>query len=458
MANPLKWLNRDDVDHYMLRYREPGSRNWQSAPIDEEEFQDPDHIEEHLPEDDVENAAETQNWPAGHYQLQGRKSNGGFTDGVWTFEIEANDDEVEDSTDELDPIEQLAQTQQMILDELHGGGARISDPGEARGAVFERALNGEIPEGADLERLDAFLKDWEDAEQSAPTNPDEVAGQLYQMQVAEGNTEAAAAILSDWFAAQGGQSDGSLMGMVRDGAGDLDVSMNTVKTLGLLKFIDDPRTITREALGGAIEGAAPGGIGRAAGGEQQRSGIQDLLSQQEGALPAGDPGEAGAGSDTDPDQGADDVDQEIEAAPAETAGGSGADLDLAVDDVDDVEEPDAPDAADPSEATEATEDPDDVGEDEIIATASMDDYAGPPREGAESGESGPETHSEVSAAPEVADAMADGQGDESESESVDDVLDELDDEADREGGDYPGAQDAMARASDAAREEEDDPE
>lgn len=443
----FEWLRRQNIDHYIIRYREDGSGNWQTPPIDADEFRDPDDLDEIIPKEDAINAAEIQNWPPGHYQLIGKKANAGFTDSVWTFQVKPDDsDEPSDDEDEeLDPIEQLAQTQRLILEQLDDRGGPISDPSEARGAVFARALDGDL-DGANLDRLDSFLSKWEEATSSPPSSPDEVAGQLYQMQMAQGNVEAASALLSEWFAADSGRDDGSLLQMVREGGGDMDVSMDTVKTLGLLKFIDDPRTITREALGGALEGAAPGGVGASAGGAETRAGLADLMELEGGRQRDGEAAAAGVDQE--------DVDAASETGGEPAAATTGADLDLAVDVADEagdapVDEPEPP--ADESAGTAAG------AEDEgIVATVDRDEYAGPPRDAGGSDESGPVTHSEVEAGPDVAEAIEDGGGDEATSEggdeSIGDVVDDLEEQTDREAGDYPDAAESMERLTDAADE------
>lgn len=381
-----------DVDYWMLRRREHGSGDWMTVDLDDKDI-NPERIPEPLPEDDVRNRAEVEGWPPGVYHLMGVKKNKGYTGARWKFEIP---EEEGNQQRELTEDEKLDRAAERAVRRAQEQGPAIDTPGKAMGAIFEATLKGEMPEGVDMGRLAEFVDVWRGMEQTAPTSPDEVAGELYQMQVAGGNMEAATAILGDWFQAQGARQGGDSMLELVQNSGDLDVSMDTIKALGMLKFLDDPRGMVRETTTGMLEAQAGAVAGR--GQQQGGAGLADLF--QQAGPGAEEPAEGEAAEDA----------PALDGEQAEPEPATGADLDLVADPEAAPDEQAAPDGAERAES------------------------AREPAGGTEAGEPTP-------------DATTGTQG------ALDDALGDVEDQVDTEAGEVPSATEAMQDLQAAADED-----
>lgn len=371
------------IDHWELRYNKPGQTAWDRAEhVTEHLNVDPGDLQEPLDEEAVKQTAETEGWPAGKYKCQARYEDGTHGPNKWTVEVKA--DESATQREEKSTEDRILETQTAILEELRDGSGSITSPDEARGITYMRALNGDLDE-EQTETLQNFLESWEDSTREAPKSPNEVAGELYRMQIERGNVEQATELLDAWFAAENtGRQD--LLELATSGD-EFSLDMDTVKSLGMLRFLENPREFIREASAGVME-AGQGGVRD----QSQDGGLSSLVGAatepSEGEAPASEP------------------EQLPEADEPADGLGTARELDIVGAEADEGGQADA--AADAE--GDSTSDPDPPAETDAAAAES---------------DQGRETSAEADA------------------EGVDEVLDDLDEQTDREAGEFPNAQDAM---------------
>ena len=446
------------IDHYKIMFREFDG-NYSEAEFCEEAIDNATAMSEPIDEDAFARTAENMDWRKGEYKCQARNTDGTFGATQWVVKVGSP----EEVAEEQDEIDQLRQSVEMLAAEVAEGGVSISDPDEARGAVFERLLEGDLdPDTAGS--LRDFLSEWEQQSRDPVSDPGEFAAKLANAHLASGNNQMATAILDRWMQSETqaqADGDGSLVSLAQNIDSD-EMDMETIKTLGALRFLDDPRGMIHDAAGGLMDAAeeAPAADAQAdgqaagspiadalsTGGQQQaQSGAQTAASETGGTQGAQPP------ADTGGDESTESGDESADEAPRSAA-------DLSVPGMDEPE-------ADPMSA--APEDVDDQGE---------------------TGD--PVTHSEVEAGPEVAEAVegdnrgnVDGDGEYgascpycgktfykdsqdaaeaavrghkgncAEKSELDREESALEDEIDREADEYPNAADAMDRLNDAADDE-----
>lgn len=304
-----------EIDHYELKVKSKNG-GWTAPGKEfstfETELEDIGALEHKLDEQLVEKTAEAEGWPAGEYRLLAMAKGGGVAGHEWRIEWDGPGDD-DEAVQQLTPEEELREEVRAIRRRLDENVGQVSSPDEAVGYAFGEAIkNGDM---SPPELIEA-AKSW----RGPPSDPGEWAGVLMQAQVQQGNVEAAMALLGDWLDAErGGQK--SMLETVMESGADVDISTDTIKALGMLKFVDDPGSFMRDATQGMLQADAAAGQSGPVG-----SRLRDLLD--------GDEDEAGDGADdagTAPDEAEATVeaDDAGELADAEPDVQTGADLDLA---------------------------------------------------------------------------------------------------------------------------------
>lgn len=338
MALLDRFSNEADVDHHLLQ-RSQKSGGW-TTPDFETDLDDVDNLDEPLAEDGVRNIAESENWPAATYQMVARREDGTLTDALWQF-----DHEPEGGSEELTQEEKLERRLRRMESKLEDGRRRLEEPGDLYGAVAERLLDGEELDEETLEGLGAFAESWQSATAEPPEDPGQFAALLASNFMAAGEIEGAAAVLDRWFEQGQSEERKSLVELASD-SNLGETSMDDIKTLGLLQFLEDPRGMMRDLSAGMMDAAQAPPADAQAGGRGSRS---------EGPFSAlADASDALAG-DRDAEREAPDPEtRQPPAEPEPAVASRGAEFGL--EDVDELESDDA------DEDLEEPGEPDDVDE------------------------------------------------------------------------------------------------
>lgn len=239
--------SKPPIDHYELHRKGPTTGGW-ATPDFEHNLPDLASLGEPLDQEGVVNTAESEGWPSGTYKLVGRREDGTLTSALWEFDHESKQQQRE----ELTPEERRERRLARIEEKLDDGRRRINEPGDLYGETAERILNGEDVGQEQMEAIASFAETWENQTREPPSDPGEFAAKLANAHMSMGDVEAAAAILDRWFEQSQTDQDESLVEIASNsnlGA----TSMDDVKTLGILKFLEDPKSLTREVTGGLLE-------------------------------------------------------------------------------------------------------------------------------------------------------------------------------------------------------------
>lgn len=313
LRDALRGESEPEIDHYILRFRKHGSGNWSSPDIDTNAI-DPDKIPDLIPEQDVRNRAEIENWPDGVYQLMGIKSNKGFTGAEWTFKLGKED---ADDEPELTPTERMLERMDKRLARLEEDG--IGPPEDLEGKLMH-TMHAYEQGDIDEETVGASIAMYKDVSALVRQSEGDILDRIAEQKLDEDDLDAAATYaLAKKQAERGG---GGLLQNALEGDVNLDGDIG-IKELIYLdayhEFGDELKSLLR-----------------------MQGGIQNNAVAQ---------GDLGALINNEPDE-SDEADVEVDEPGQEPAPTSGADFDLAPG----VEDPTA-DAAESAES--ATEQPDD---------------------------------------------------------------------------------------------------
>lgn len=162
--------------------------------------------------------------------------------------------------------EELAALREQLRD--HDREPRIEEPGDAFGVIAEEIVAGDLDLGEkQIEQLRDFLNDWEKANREPSV--DLLAYELAHGFLQADSPEMAVRILDKWLRAEGSGSDLDLVELASDG--DLsDLSDVDVKSLAMLRVLDDPGGVAREVSTGLLEAA----------GEHREAGVEVDLGEE----------------------------------------------------------------------------------------------------------------------------------------------------------------------------------